>query len=101
MYASALALARALAKGPEAAFATAGPKSCKYLLYKENGGGGIRTHEGLRPPVFKTGALNRSATPPGAQTKRSASIPAPGSPHRGSRFGWLAAGRDPEAALSR
>ena len=25
-----------------------------------------RTHEGLRPPVFKTGALNRSATPPGA-----------------------------------
>lgn len=29
-----------------------------------HGGGGIRTHEGLRPPVFKTGALNRSATPP-------------------------------------
>ena len=29
-----------------------------------NGGGGIRTHEGFRPPVFKTGALNRSATPP-------------------------------------
>ena len=29
------------------------------------GGGEIRTHEGLAPlPVFKTGALNRSATPP-------------------------------------
>jgi hypothetical protein len=31
---------------------------------RRNGGGGIRTHEGLLPPVFKTGALNRSATPP-------------------------------------
>src|ERR1700684_1761272 len=30
------------------------------------GGGGIRTHEGLSSlPVFKTGAFNRSATPPG------------------------------------
>ena len=29
-----------------------------------NGGGGIRTHESLRTPVFKTGALNHSATPP-------------------------------------
>ena len=29
------------------------------------GGGGIRTHGGLSPTsVFKTGALNRSATPP-------------------------------------
>ena len=29
------------------------------------GGGGIRTHEGLSSlPVFKTGALNRSANPP-------------------------------------
>ena len=29
------------------------------------GGGGIRTHEGLASlPVFKTGAFNRSATPP-------------------------------------
>ena len=29
------------------------------------GGGGIRTLEGLAPlPVFKTGAFNRSATPP-------------------------------------
>ncbi len=29
------------------------------------GGGGIRTHERLTPlPVFKTGAFNRSATPP-------------------------------------
>ena len=32
----------------------------------DSGGGGIRTRVGLRPPVFKTGALNRSATPPGA-----------------------------------
>ena len=29
-----------------------------------NGGGGIRTHESSRTPVFKTGALSRSATPP-------------------------------------
>src|SRR5260370_27013968 len=30
------------------------------------GGGGIRTHEGLSSlPVFKTGAFNHSATPPG------------------------------------
>ena len=29
------------------------------------GGGEIRTHDGLTPtPVFKTGAFNRSATPP-------------------------------------
>jgi hypothetical protein len=29
------------------------------------GGGGIRTHERLKPlPIFKTGAFNRSATPP-------------------------------------
>jgi hypothetical protein len=29
------------------------------------GGGGIRTHERLAPlPIFKTGAFNRSATPP-------------------------------------
>jgi hypothetical protein len=29
------------------------------------GGGGIRTLDGLSPmPVFKTGAFNRSATPP-------------------------------------
>src|SRR3546814_4613301 len=33
---------------------------------ESGGGGGIRTHDGLPPmPVFKTGALNRSATPPG------------------------------------
>ena len=32
---------------------------------KSGGGGGIRTHGGLSPTsVFKTGALNRSATPP-------------------------------------
>lgn len=34
---------------------------------RENGGGGIRTHESRRTPVFKTGALSRSATPPGAR----------------------------------
>ena len=31
-----------------------------------SGGGGIRTHESFRTPVFKAGALNHSATPPGA-----------------------------------
>ena len=32
---------------------------------ESGGGGGIRTHETLpRLPVFKTGAFNRSATPP-------------------------------------
>jgi hypothetical protein len=33
-----------------------------------SGGGGIRTHEaaGRGLPVFKTGAFNRSATPPGS-----------------------------------
>jgi hypothetical protein len=32
---------------------------------RSGGGGGIRTHEGLSSlPVFKTGAFNRSATPP-------------------------------------
>ena len=32
---------------------------------KTGGGGGIRTHERLAPlPIFKTGAFNRSATPP-------------------------------------
>ena len=31
-----------------------------------DGGGGIRTRDGRKPmPVFKTGAFNRSATPPG------------------------------------
>ena len=37
------------------------------LFIIDGGGGGIRTHDGLSPmPVFKTGAFNRSATPPGA-----------------------------------
>src|SRR5690606_5096604 len=32
-----------------------------------NGGGGIRTHGEPKPtPVFKTGAFNHSATPPGS-----------------------------------
>src|SRR3546814_171014 len=41
------------------------------------GGGGIRTHEALaRLPVFKTGALNRSATPPRARQRTAgAGIP--------------------------
>ncbi len=35
------------------------------LSLASGGGGGIRTHGGLSPTsVFKTGALNRSATPP-------------------------------------
>ena len=38
-----------------------------------HGGGGIRTHEGLRPPVFKTGALDRSATPPQKKMELTAS----------------------------
>ena len=34
-----------------------------------NGGGGIRTHDDPEAiPVFKTGAFNRSATPPGVRT---------------------------------
>ena len=37
-------------------------KSGRFLI---GGGGEIRTHEGLSSlPVFKTGAFNRSATPP-------------------------------------
>ena len=37
-----------------------------YVVVKvSGGGGGIRTLDGLSPmPVFKTGAFNRSATPP-------------------------------------
>ncbi len=32
---------------------------------QNGGGGGIRTPDGRKPmPVFKTGAFNRSATPP-------------------------------------
>src|SRR5271156_2350894 len=38
----------------------------EFALRSRNGGGGIRTHEGLSSlPVFKTGAFNHSATPPG------------------------------------
>ena len=37
----------------------------KRVKGEYGGGGGIRTLEGLSPlPVFKTGAFNRSATPP-------------------------------------
>ena len=40
-----------------------GSNGMRYL--QTGGGGGIRTHERLAPlPVFKTGAMNRSATPP-------------------------------------
>ena len=35
------------------------------------GGGGIRTHEAHRLDVFKTSALNRSATPPGVPALRA------------------------------
>ena len=35
------------------------------IIMVYGGGGGIRTHGTIsRTPVFKTGALNRSATPP-------------------------------------
>jgi hypothetical protein len=38
----------------------------KTLGVKKSGWGGIRTHGTVtRTPVFKTGALNRSATHPG------------------------------------
>jgi hypothetical protein len=37
----------------------------RIIKIQNGGGGGIRTHETLaRLPVFKTGAFNRSATPP-------------------------------------
>jgi hypothetical protein len=36
-----------------------------HAISRNGGGGEIRTHERRKPlPVFKTGALNRSATPP-------------------------------------
>ena len=38
---------------------------CRSVIREKNGGGEIRTRETLTgPPVFKTGAFNRSATPP-------------------------------------
>ncbi len=44
------------------------------------GGGGIRTHGGLSStPVFKTGAFDHSATPPGRQ------LPRTGSPRHGTQ----------------
>src|SRR6185295_9647872 len=77
---------------------------------KDGGGGGIRTHEALAdPPVFKTGAFNRSATPPkpkkhdsrfkkqakrgtteGTTTGRRGAVIAEGSQGQGyrSRAGW-------------
>ena len=37
----------------------------RVLILSNGGGGGIRTHGGEPPtPVFKTGALDHSATPP-------------------------------------
>jgi hypothetical protein len=40
-------------------------KKLNEIKYLDGGGGGIRTHERRQPlPVFKTGAFNRSATPP-------------------------------------
>jgi hypothetical protein len=39
-----------------------------HLAINDGGGGGIRTHGGLAPTaVFKTAALNHSATPPEAE----------------------------------
>src|SRR5450759_3100252 len=45
--------------------AAAHPSRRRAKPLQDGGGGGIRTHERLAPlPVFKTGAMNRSATPP-------------------------------------
>ena len=44
---------------------TAALQACTAVISDAGGWGGIRTHETLaRLPVFKTGALNRSATHP-------------------------------------
>ena len=53
---------------------TLGPIDCNSLYYNDYGGGGIRTHESLRTPVFKTGALNRSATPPSRSNVRATAL---------------------------
>ena len=43
-----------------------------HAISRNGGGGEIRTHEGRKPlPVFKTGALNRSATPPNKRESTS------------------------------
>src|SRR5438445_6641997 len=44
----------------------------RCLETSQNGGGGIRTLVGGKPPetVFETAAFNRSATPPGRSTDR-------------------------------
>lgn len=40
-------------------------RACESSRAANGGGGGIRTHGGESPtPVFKTGALDHSATPP-------------------------------------
>ena len=45
------------------------PLNMQKTRINSNGGEGIRTPGGLAPtPVFKTGALNRSATPPAFRT---------------------------------
>jgi hypothetical protein len=44
------------------------PESQALTDLENGGGGGIRTHGGLAPTaVFKTAALNHSATPPEAE----------------------------------
>jgi hypothetical protein len=67
------------ARVAEATLSSFAPQSCRTLLFMGpwvrilqrgahlfGGGGGIRTHGPReRTPVFKTGAFNRSATPPG------------------------------------
>ena len=40
-----------------AGFAELAPAALGSNPGRVNGGGGIRTHKGLLPPVFKTGAL--------------------------------------------
>src|SRR6185295_8749322 len=67
---------------------------------RSGGGGGIRTHEALAdPPVFKTGAFNRSATPPGKKHQAS-SIRYQGKRRRDERDYREAGRRDRSMATS-
>ncbi len=54
-----------LTQTPDAANAASGALCENIACFTRSGGGGIRTHGKPKPtPVFKTGAINRSATPP-------------------------------------
>ena len=78
---------------------------------QENGGGGTRTHIRLRAPVFKTGSLANSDTPPGQirwQKHQPASIRAkiqPADPRRGtgpvSRALWRIHPPSPKGSFGR